>query len=351
MAAAAAAAALRQFKNQHETREDARERRQHQRLKKEEKFRKKKEDSKLELERMRQAEADAKREEKEAIEAEQQAELEETEADQARTEFKKEEEDVLRVEKELLELEAKLGDGAASEAEVEAKREQLQREKQEVEDARRNVVKEMAEATAAKATAAIEKAEALLARAEAERCCEVAEEEVLAASRAEFDVQSTHWVQQRAEAMEPLEPEDMVFRLILAPAQRKAAEDKKEARTTTQKRKIDNFMNTMFLYCEYMHEDSEFLSRCFAMLDEDEDELLTEDELKTWLTVLNHGQAPEDDEVEQCLEVLDDYRRSLGAGATDGQLEESDFLLVTFDYYIACGPMYMRALFTDLLLS
>ena len=29
----------------------------------------------------------------------------------------------------------------------------------------------------------------------------------------------------------------------------------------------------------------------------------------------------------------------------------ADFLLVTFDYFAALGPLYMRAIFTDLLIS
>ena len=33
------------------------------------------------------------------------------------------------------------------------------------------------------------------------------------------------------------------------------------------------------------------------------------------------------------------------------QIENADFLLLTFDYYTAMGPLYMRALWTDLLLT
>ena len=33
------------------------------------------------------------------------------------------------------------------------------------------------------------------------------------------------------------------------------------------------------------------------------------------------------------------------------QIENADFLLVTFDYYAAMGPLYMRALWMDLLLT
>lgn len=33
------------------------------------------------------------------------------------------------------------------------------------------------------------------------------------------------------------------------------------------------------------------------------------------------------------------------------QIEHADFLLLTFDYYAALGPLYMRALWMDLLLT
>jgi hypothetical protein len=72
--------------------------------------------------------------------------------------------------------------------------------------------------------------------------------------------------------------------------------------------------------CEYMHEDADFLTYCFEMLDEDEDELLNEDELRLWIT-------------------------------TEGVLEISDFLLVTLDFYLATGKARMRALYSDLILT
>ena len=53
-----------------------------------------------------------------------------------------------------------------------------------------------------------------------------------------------------------------------------------------------------------MQEDMDFLTQCFEFLDEDEDELLTEDELKIWLSVLNHGEEPSQDDVENCIETL-----------------------------------------------
>ena len=53
-----------------------------------------------------------------------------------------------------------------------------------------------------------------------------------------------------------------------------------------------------------MQEDMDFLLQCFEYLDEDEDELLTEDEIRIWLTVLNHGEQPTADEMENCIKTL-----------------------------------------------
>eukprot|EP01046_Picozoa_sp_COSAG06_P050246 COSAG06_NODE_7914_length_2335_cov_3.055903_3_plen_42_part_00 len=41
----------------------------------------------------------------------------------------------------------------------------------------------------------------------------------------------------------------------------------------------------------------------------------------------------------------------MGADPTEGVLEKEDFLLVTFDYYLALGKIYMRSLYCDLLLT
>ena len=78
---------------------------------------------------------------------------------------------------------------------------------------------------------------------------------------------------------------------------------------------------------------------------------LTEDELRIWITVLNHGEAPSDEDLEEVIETLDNYREEMGAEGTEGVLELSDFLLVTFDYYLAMGAARMRALYIDLLLT
>lgn len=53
-----------------------------------------------------------------------------------------------------------------------------------------------------------------------------------------------------------------------------------------------------------MQEDMDFLLQCFEFLDEDEDELLTEDEIRIWLTVLNHGDEPTELDMENCIETL-----------------------------------------------
>ena len=103
--------------------------------------------------------------------------------------------------------------------------------------------------------------------------------------------------------------------------------------------------------CEHLHEDIDFLTYCFEMLDEDEDELLNEDELRLWIEVLSHGDPCTDEELEEVMDNLDSYRASLDADPTEGVLEISDFLLVTLDFYLATGKTRMRALYTDLILT
>ena len=53
-----------------------------------------------------------------------------------------------------------------------------------------------------------------------------------------------------------------------------------------------------------MQEDMEFLLQCFEFLDEDEDELLTEDEIRIWLTVLNYGEEPTPQDMQDCIQTL-----------------------------------------------
>ena len=103
--------------------------------------------------------------------------------------------------------------------------------------------------------------------------------------------------------------------------------------------------------CEHLHEDVDFLTYCFEMLDEDEDELLDEDQLRLWITTLSHGERCTDAELEEVMDNLDAYRASLEADPTEGVLEISDFLLVTLDFYLALGKQRMRSLFCDLILT
>ena len=100
-----------------------------------------------------------------------------------------------------------------------------------------------------------------------------------------------------------------------------------------------------------MHEDVDFLTYCFEMLDEDEDELLNEDELRLWITVLSHGDPCTNEELKEVMENLDTYRASINGDPTEGVLEISDFLLVTLDFYLAPGKSRMRALYSDLILT
>ena len=59
----------------------------------------------------------------------------------------------------------------------------------------------------------------------------------------------------------------------------------------------------------------------------------------------------DNEDLEEVIETLDNYREEMGAEGTEGVLELSDFLLVTFDYYLAMGAARMRALYIDLLLT
>lgn len=112
--------------------------------------------------------------------------------------------------------------------------------------------------------------------------------------------------------------------------------------------------------CSNMHEDVHFLQRCFKMLvDDDENTLDHDDALDTididqftrWVTVLNYGEAPSAEDMDDVVENLDGYREEAGAEVSDGLFEISDFLLLTFDYYLALGCTHMRCIFIDLLLT
>lgn len=438
--AALIAARRGQFDVNEETREEAKERRRLQRIAADLKKQREADEAKEALAAAQRAEAEAVKEEQEATEAEAKALQEEHEAEEARDDLRKEEEDVLRVEAEVLTLEKRLADGEDVATELEARRQTLQKEKQEVDEARGKLEKELSEARDAKETAAKEKTEALEARAKAKTAAEIAYKEMREAEAAVFEAAQQSWIMQRAEAHEPLIEEDMLYRVLFFPLKSKLQKDRDAILTKSAKRKIDNLINTihrqwcvyqplisicttakqhMCCLCtsrsaivslthvcrvtvcsEYMQEDMEFLMQCFEYLDENEDELLTEDEIKIWLTILNHGDEPTPDELEDCIDTLgtccpqalpftnnaslptiiswvacqlcalgpasfsranctplepglstDEYRELLGADPTEGVLEKEDFLLVTFDYYLALGKTYMRCLFTDLLLS
>ena len=116
-------------------------------------------------------------------------------------------------------------------------------------------------------------------------------------------------------------------------------------------------MASIFVKCEYLHEDREFLLECFDHLCDPAKQVdgvppfMTGEELELWVSVLNHGQKPTIEELADVVATLDQYKLAYGADSTDGCFEEEDFMLVTFDYYLAFGHERMRALFTDLLLT
>ena len=348
---AAAIFAAKRNQGPSETRDEARIRRKAERQRAEELLLKEENEAKEALAYAKKKESDAAKEEQEAIDAEAQAEKEQQEADEARLALKKKEEDVLRVEAKVLTLEKRLAEGDDVHDQLDSRRAELVKEQKEVDAARAKADQEYKEAGEAKATAMREKAEALEARAKAAAAAQISFEELKQAEEAAMKLVENNWVQHRGEAHEPLIEEDLLYRVIFLPAKLKLEKDRDETISKIGKRKIQNLIHAMHRQCEHMQEDMDFLMECFNFLDENEDQLLDVDELKIWLTVLNHGQEPSQEDIDQCMETLDEYREMLGADGTEGVLENSDFLLVTFDYYLALGKMYMRALFTDLILS
>ena len=86
--------------------------------------------------------------------------------------------------------------------------------------------------------------------------------------------------------------------------------------------------------------------------DAEEDKYLTAEEVARWLTVLNYGDSPTELELDDVFSKVKRHRTSLGlsTGATDDRLLfREDFMLLTFDYYLAMTPGHMRDVFIDLL--
>ena len=80
------------------------------------------------------------------------------------------------------------------------------------------------------------------------------------------------------------------------------------------------------------------------------DKYLVESELRRWLTVLNYGTAPNEMEVDDVYAKIRKHRESLHLSNNEERLVfRDDFMLITFDYYLAMGPEHMRRVFTDLL--
>lgn len=88
----------------------------------------------------------------------------------------------------------------------------------------------------------------------------------------------------------------------------------------------------------------------YDKVDREGDKYLTEAELRRWLTVLNYGTPPSDMEVDDVYAKVHKHRGSIGLSTNDERLLfREDFMLITFDYYLAMGPEHMRRVFTDLL--
>ena len=88
----------------------------------------------------------------------------------------------------------------------------------------------------------------------------------------------------------------------------------------------------------------------YDKIDAESDKYLIEAELRRWLTVLNYGTPPNDMEVDDVYTKVNKHRKGLGLTTNDDRLLfREDFMLITFDYYLAMGPEHMRRVFTDLL--
>lgn len=88
----------------------------------------------------------------------------------------------------------------------------------------------------------------------------------------------------------------------------------------------------------------------YDKVDAETDKYLIESELRRWLTVLNYGTPPNEMEMDDVYAKVDKHRKSLGLTTNDDRLLfREDFMLITFDYYLAMGPEHMRRVFTDLL--
>jgi chromosome segregation ATPase len=336
-----------------------------------------------------EAERKAREKAEDAKRAKADAEKELQEADDAKADLDKEEADVLREEEKLKKMEQQLTPGSSEydEQELREQREKVSRERQEADEAGARWQKEKDEADVAHdaATKAVEAAEAALETAKQERAeaeaakakaaieKKEAREAIKAATDANERALAQTWVEQRVKRHQPLEETDKIYQLIYHPAETAAKQMKKESDKKRQ-REIDNYLQTIHQVCEYVWEDHEFLEECFHNLHDEDDHMpigdeaeekvyyITEEGMKTWLHVLNGGKPPgngatcteapsPEKDYEETVANLDEYREALGAQETCGVFEESDFLLVTFDYYLALGYVRMRQVWIDLLLT
>lgn len=90
-----------------------------------------------------------------------------------------------------------------------------------------------------------------------------------------------------------------------------------------------------------MLEDIEFLYRCFTLLDGDDDGLLTAEELKRWISVLNEGE-PTNEELKDALDMME----GKGGVEIDGEVVLSDPTSgVEFEDFLGvCLRPWLRAL-------
>ena len=111
-------------------------------------------------------------------------------------------------------------------------------------------------------------------------------------------------------------------------------------------------LQTQFLQ---MLDDIDFLHRCFDLLDGNDDSQLDAAELRRWISVINDGEQPSDEDM---LEVLA-LAGKRGVKLSEGEvvLEDpngvgirfDDFLGIMQDYYTALGATHMRLIYVDML--
>lgn len=287
---------------------------------------------------------------------------------------------------------------AAEKKRVEAaeERQRATVERKEAEDAKEDAKKKYQKAESDKKEAARERKE----YEDTEKERKVAERK----AKEERDrVYRTEWVKGPQE----LKQNDDIHREIYDVLCEKLNPPKKKSLSRSEQRKIEFMKKHLHRRAQDMHDDLHFLTECYRMLDcgsmavipEDERDAqddertwkrLGRDELRLWLCVLSHGESPTDEEVDDAMTQIFEHRtapRPVRDPKEEARLDSGssarkdadpskwssphagkvlstppgstqpygisfiDFLVVTFDFYVALGPEPLRATYIDLLLT